>query len=144
MRPQYASGDDFERSLREAEALLATVDGARDRYRRYLLVERIAVAAILATGVCALIAVLPHYVGAAATVAAFIALPTVLVNSLRKGVRAPLNAEIYRDEKVMAGMVNILRELLPLIAKNEQWLELRVTETRMRIGRFPIEPRGRR
>ncbi|MEK8105799.1 hypothetical protein NKG94_12850 [Micromonospora sp. M12] len=141
---RYTSGDDFERFLREAEALLTAVDGARDRYRRYLIVERIAVAAILATGVCALIAVLPHYIGAAATVAAFVVLATILVNSLRRNVRAPLNAEIYRDEKVMAGMVNILRELLPLISENERWLELRITQTRMRIGRFPIEPRGRR
>ncbi|MET8122531.1 hypothetical protein [Micromonospora sp. NPDC005189] len=101
-------------------------------------------AVILAAGLCALIAVLPHYGGAVATAAAFVALPAVLVQVLRTRVRAPLSAEIYRDEKVMAGLVNILRELFPLLAEGERWTQLRITQTRMRLGRFPIEPRGRR
>jgi uncharacterized membrane protein YjjP (DUF1212 family) len=141
---QYASGEDFELALRDAESLLANVDDARDRYRRYLLIESIAVSGVLAAGVCTMIASLPDGAATVATAAAFLALAATLMSYLRSRVRAPLAAQIYRDEKVMAGVVNILRELLPLIAENERWAQLRITQTRMRIGRFPIEPRGQR
>ena len=52
----------------------------------------------------------------------------------------------HQQERDLSGLVQlsrVVRDLLPVVAKNEVWSELRQLTMRARIGRFPISEESR-
>ncbi|MEU4792628.1 hypothetical protein ACFWRG_22475 [Micromonospora tulbaghiae] len=135
------SGPEFERLLRGAEHLLTRVDAARERLRWYEALRAVVLAVLVLVGLVAAVSASDWWTGAGVAAGA-----TVIVAwfaaTFRRSVVKPLLSQIYRDEKLMVATVNMLRELLPLLSHDERWSEVRQDRSRLRLGRFPIEPRG--
>jgi hypothetical protein len=52
----------------------------------------------------------------------------------------PLRERAARDARVLVETVGLIRELLPLVARSEEWDELQTDLFRSRLSRFPIGP----
>lgn len=54
----------------------------------------------------------------------------------------PLQKRVARDAKAAVDIVEIVRELLPIVSRHEGWSELQTEMVRSRLSRFPIGPGG--
>ncbi|MET8067465.1 hypothetical protein [Micromonospora sp. NPDC005313] len=135
------SGPEFERLLGGAEHLLARVDAARERLRWYEALRAVVLAVLLLVGLVAAVSASDWWTGAGVAAGATVIVAWFAATFARSVVK-PLLSQIYRDEKLMVATVNMLRELLPLLSHDERWSEVRQDRSRLRLGRFPIEPRG--
>ena len=133
-----ASATDLEKALQQSERLLNEVDGGR---RRIALVQAVS-SALIAVVVLALalpeagshdpIPVWAAIVGALAAALIIAALSQRLITLLRK--------QVSRDELIMIDLVNMQRQLLPLLARDEDWSSVQSILAQKRLERFPIEP----
>jgi hypothetical protein len=134
-----ALGVELEHALVHAETLLAAVDQATWRLnvlRAWQLVFLLAGSAVAGALVQAggMVAI---------SVAAFVMVSSaggvgVLFLATPRMIRAR-----DRDIAVMVSLSRTARDLLPAVAQDEQWSELRLATTRARIARFPISERSR-
>lgn len=136
------TGAEFDEALGRAERLLDSFDriGARARVSSVLvagsaLAAFLLLALIVATGLPAAAAVAVAVVGVAGE--------GLTIVAILRHVRA-LHAMARRDERAMLEVVDMLRELLPDIAKEEGWGPARVQIAAARVSRFPIGRRGSR
>lgn len=134
------TGDEFESALGRAELLLAQADESRRRIGLYY-------AAV--AGAWTASAVVAGAVGGARGLAALTvtAVVVALGNAaftwrVVTAAVAPLREAMRRDERCAAESVGLLREVLPFIARDEDWSLFRTEEATLRISRFPI--RGRK
>ncbi|ADL46901.1 MULTISPECIES: hypothetical protein [Micromonospora] len=135
------SGPEFERLLGGAEHLLTRVDAARERLRWYEALRAVVLAVLVLVGLVAAVSASDWWTGAGVAAGATVVVAW-FAGTFRRSVVKPLLSQIYRDEKLMVATVNMLRELLPLLSHDERWSEVRQDRSRLRLGRFPIEPRG--
>ncbi|WP_349876903.1 hypothetical protein ABIH81_22705 [Micromonospora sp. HUAS YX12] len=135
------SGPEFERLLRGAEHLLTRVDAARERLRWYEALRVVVLAVLVLVGLVTAVSAADWWTGAGVAAGAAV-IVAWFAATFRRRIVKPLLSQIYRDEKLMVATVNMLRELLPLLSHDERWSEVRQDRSRLRLGRFPIEPRG--
>ncbi|MER5268280.1 hypothetical protein ABTZ99_39930 [Actinosynnema sp. NPDC002837] len=134
-----ALGVELEHALVHAETLLAAVDQATWRLnvlRAWQLVFLLAGAAVTgglvdAGGLAAAVAAVSVAAASGGGVGVLF-----LATTRMRGTRD-------RDAMVMVSLSRTARDLLPVVAQDEQWSELRLATTRARIARFPISERSR-
>lgn len=78
----------------------------------------------------------PPYLRVGILVFAICVLQVPLLVLLR--VRRRVRSEVYRDEKCAVEMVNMLREILPIVAEEECWGTVKTAGYRLRFRRFRI------
>jgi hypothetical protein len=61
---------------------------------------------------------------------------------IRNVQEVPLRKRIDRDARAAVDIVEIARELLPIVARQEGWSDLQTELFRSRLSRFPIGPGG--
>jgi hypothetical protein len=136
------SGEDFDEALVRAEILLDHVDRGHLRART---VQSISVTLILAVTFGVALAIGANHLGALS--AASLSLVAAVIAVLGAGclttlVLHPIAKQVRRDERAMIEIIGILRELMELVARNENWSTAHQQIARTRIARFPIGPRG--
>jgi hypothetical protein len=124
---------DFDRALDQAERLLATTD----RTRTWLTTVRLGTAGV----VVVLIAALDPTHGSAIRLVLLILLAAAIATGLA-AVEIRTRARLRRDEIPMIDMVDMARELLPILADEEDWSHADVRLAQARISRFPIVASG--
>ncbi len=128
---------DFERALSVAEMLLAEVERKRTRAQ----VVQIAMYFIVTVGVFASLA-LPALSGGAVPGGAIAGITLILTllgaAACYAALLPSLRRQIARDGRAMIELVDVLRELFPLVLEHEQWSGPQQHIIRTRIGRFPI------
>ncbi|MGH3392462.1 MAG: hypothetical protein ACRDOO_26640 [Actinomadura sp.] len=125
--------EDFDRALEHAERLLATTD----RTRTWLTTVRLAAGGIVAV----LAAALDPTDGSAGRLVLLVVLAAVIAAGLI-AVEIWVRARLRRDEIPMVDMVDMARELLPILADEENWSHADVRLAQARISRFPIAASG--
>lgn len=136
------AGREFEEALDRAEALLRQADDWRLVIARYRVVDMLvkAVAGLFIVALLLLDAVDPSIrLVAALIVVAGSAVATLTIDARMSG---PLRALVRRDEQYAAEVINLLRELLPFVARDEQWSRFQTEQVRLRFERFPIRGGG--
>lgn len=132
----HTTGQDFVRALAVCESLLE----AGERRTRWLHTVRIGQVGAALLGLSAVSILLGGNGGW------FGGLAVLLVAGLAIGVPgtaqfllvAPLREQIARDETTMVDTINVLRELMPMIAEAERWGVTQRQLIEARIRRFPI------
>ena len=140
---QAVNGEEFDIALDRAEDMLARVDRGRQAVNRYLVLtalgwaaSAIAVALVFAGSSDAASIAIAATVAMLANVALSVSVRALLVRPLRKSVD--------RDERLAVETINLLRELLPLLSRQDRWNRFRTEQTRVRIARFGITVRKAR
>jgi len=135
------TGAEFDAALDKAEQLLGFYDRGRAHIRlSYVLMLASALAVVIPLGVVAASEAFPGLLGITTVGVVGVAL---LVVMLRRHVRA-LSATVRRDERAMLEVIDVLRELLPDVAKEEGWGPARYQIAAAWVSRFPIGGRGSR
>jgi hypothetical protein len=141
-KAQATTGAEFDAALDQAEDLLASADAHRRAAWRHLVAVALAVtasavtvAAVAATGIGAIAGV--------ALVMATVVVDLALIGTVARTVLAPLWSTAVRDERCAVEIVAILRELLTVLSREEEWSLFRVQRTRLRMSRFGIAVRQR-
>jgi hypothetical protein len=137
-------GRELEETLVHAERVLEAVDRADWRYRvlRVLQVVSLAVG-LLGVGLLVVIVTQGYYFQTLwVAFSVLLAAVAGAVLTLQRTVVA-VARQRDRDLAVMVQMSRTVRELLPAVAEDENWTELRHAMTRARISRFPISERSR-
>ncbi len=140
-QPTARSAAEFEALLRDAEAFLAMADANRARARRYHAGEGALVAGTAWTGGLVVVLAYPRGWLVGAVLASLGVAVGAVIWATRGRVIAPLREEIQRDEQAAVRIVSTLRETFLAVSREAGWSSARVTHDRMRLGRFPIEPR---
>jgi hypothetical protein len=136
------SGKDFDDALVRAEILLDHVDRGHLRART---VQSIAFILILAVVFGVALAIGANRLGALAAATLSLAAGVIAVlgaGCLTTLVFYPIAKQVRRDERAMIEIIGILRELVELVAQNENWSTARQQIARTRIARFPIGSHG--
>jgi len=140
---QAVSGFEFDAALDRAEDMLARVDHGRQAVNRYLAMTALGWAA-------SAVAVAVGFAGSSeatsiATVSAIAVLANLALSFfVRELLVRPLRESVDRDERSALETINLLRELLPLLSRQERWHRFRTEQARVRIARFGITVRKRR
>ena len=131
-----ATGEDFELALQRAEALLSDVD---DSHRRLATIRSGSwvLLIVLALAVALLASFSSDFLRASLAVAEGLLSATLIV-AIARGWTAAIRKQLRRDELSMIDLVNMLRELSPLVAEEEKWDYTRNKLTQIRLERFPI------
>lgn len=141
MEARSITGAEFDVALLKAEQLLDSYDRGR-AYIRLSTVAMLAaaLAVVIPLGVIAAsVAPLVAAVIIAAGLVGVALLITVLLRHTRD-----LVAMVRRDERAMLEVIDMLRELLPDVAREEGWGPARYQIAAARVSRFPIGGRGSR
>jgi hypothetical protein len=142
-----SSHDDLEIALEHAERMLTSFDRATRELRTLRVIRNCAfTAALLVASVVFAIAT-----GAPATVLSIAEFVIAIVLVAMAISTFPLLQQVIKSvhrqqERDLSGLVQlsrVVRDLLPVVAKNEDWSELRQLTVRARIGRFPISEESR-
>ncbi|GIG92214.1 hypothetical protein [Plantactinospora endophytica] len=131
------TGAEFEEALAQAEVLLRQADAARQaigRYRTMSVLGWGAAGAVVAT----LLALTPDLALLLPATALMTAASATLTWAIGKWGINPLRDVVRRDERCAAATVSLLREMLPFVAREEQWTLFRTERAKLRFGRFPI------
>lgn len=136
-RPGRRLSGDLEAALDHAEKMLDAFDRASWRVQ-VLLAARVTVVVLVgvASGFVFLNVTAPTQVRVA--VIGMLAAFVVLVGF---GFRTAIHAVRRQRERDLSALVQVsrvVRDLLPVVAKQEQWSELKLLTARARIARFPI------
>src|SRR5262249_22289759 len=135
-------GRELERTLVHAERVLEAVDRADWRYRVLRVLQFVSFTVGLSAMVV-LTVTRGDFQRSWVTISGFIGLVGVgIVVALERAV-ATVARQRERDLAVMVQMSRTVRDLLPAVAEDENWTELRHAMTRARISRFPISERSR-
>jgi hypothetical protein len=141
-KPRAATGHEFDRALLQAESLLHQADegqGIINRYAAALGVSwSITVIAATLILVSAGVSGTGIWIGATAVVIVNL----ILTWFVRSQLVQPLRYAVQRDERCAVEIVDMLRELLPFLARDERWSLFRTERSRARIARFPIAARS--
>jgi hypothetical protein len=141
--PEVASGMQLDHALQIAERLLEQAERTSGRCRVLRVTE---------VGVVGLVLfVLTGWAGLD-RFAGWVRLTTVSVIGILLGVcvaavvyvvlEIPLRRRLARDSRAVIGISELVRELMPLVARHEKWNELRTDLFKTRLSRFPIGPKG--
>jgi hypothetical protein len=136
------SGKDFDEALVRAETLLDLVDRGHLRART---VQSVSFVLILAVAFGVTLAIGANRLGVLSAVT--LSLAAAVIAALGAGclttlVLYPIAKQVRRDERAMIEIIGILRELVELVARSENWSTARQQIARTRIARFPIGSRG--
>lgn len=141
MEARAITGWEFDRALDKAERLLDSWDRSQSQLR--LTTALISVSVLVTATLLAVVA-------ASATLA--VTIPVLAVAAAGLGLAAfwlnrylrALHVVSRRDERAMLEVIDVLRELLPDIARAERWGPARYQITTARVSRFPVGRRGTR
>lgn len=127
-----------EQTLGHCERLLDAVDSGR---RRVALVQAVSLA-VMASVVLAIVlgtvearGSLGAWLVAAVACAVFVATAAALSARLI----AALRGQVRRDELIMVDLIGRQRELVPLLARREEWSSAQLYLTQKRLERFPVD-----
>ncbi len=129
-------GEDFEFALQRAESLLSDVDAA---HRRLATIRSgsWALLIVIALTVALLASFSSDFIRAILAVAEGL-LSAILMAALARSWAVATSKQLRRDELSMIDLVNMLRELFPLVAEEEKWDNTRNKFIQTRLERFPI------
>lgn len=143
IRPKAVTGMELDQTLTIAERLLEQVDRVSERRRVVRIVEIgvVGLTIIVITGWDGLdrLAGWPRLTAVSligAAVGACVALLTYVL------LESPLRRRLARDTRAAVQISQLIRELLPLVAREENWKELQLDVFKSRLSRFPINPQG--
>jgi hypothetical protein len=141
--PKAASGAELDNTLTIAERLLEQADRGSERCRVVRIVEFgvVGLAIFVITGWDGLdrLAGWPRLTAVSLIGAAIGASLAALIYLL---LESPLRRRLARDTRAAVQISQLIRELLPLVAREENWNELQLDVFKSRLSRFPIDPRG--
>jgi hypothetical protein len=129
---------DIEDAMWHCEQLLLQVDAG---VRRIGVTEALGVGLSAVVALAAVLSAIGSGGSAAAWIAALcgggavIAIEALLVFRLLSRIRE----QVKRDALVMADIVNVQREVVPLISREEKWSPSRLSLMQKRLERFPID-----
>jgi hypothetical protein len=141
-KAQATTGAEFDAALDQAEDLLASADAHRCAAWRHLVAVALAVTAS-AVAVAAVVATATGVAAGAALVVVTAVVDLALIATVARTVLAPLWHTAVRDERCAVEIVAVLRELLTVLSREEEWSLFRVQRTRLRMSRFGIAVRQR-
>lgn len=134
------TGEQFDRYLDWAEAMLASADRHRARLQSYRALL-IGVGAVAALAVAALVVARQNPLAAAGRFVLVLAAAAAAGSAISKWLVSP-TAHLYeRDEDAVVGAITVLRDVAPHMIKNQRWDPDRAQVTMERLQRFPV---GRR
>jgi hypothetical protein len=142
-KARATTGAEFDAGLDHAEGLLAAADAHRHAADRHLAVVALAVAASLVV----LTSVAATGVGLTAVLLATVVIAVtdlVLIGFVVRAVVVPLRRTAAREERCAVDTVGILREVLPVLSRDEHWSLFRVEWARLRMSQFGIAARQQR
>ena len=133
---QRLTDTDFSDALVRAEQLLERVQRATIQLRVLSTVEL----ALAGTAVALVLAAFAdlHSARVVAPALAGAVVSAGVALRLRASVRGPLAKVAARDLATMVVLVDRLREILPFLARREQWSQTRFGLAQQRIARFPV------
>lgn len=130
---------ELEKTLVHAERVLEAVDRADWRYRVLRVLQFVSLAVGL-LGVALIVT--QGYLQPLLAASPVLLAVAISVLALQRTV-ATVARQRERDLAVMVQLSRTVRDLLPAVAEDENWTELRHAMTRARISRFPISERSR-
>jgi hypothetical protein len=141
--PEAASGADLDQALTIAERLLEQADRTSE-HRRVVRIVEIGVAGLTVFVITAWdgldrLAGWPRLTAVSLIGAAIGASLAALIYLLLDN---PLRRRLARDTRAAVAISQLIRGLLPMVARTEKWNELQMDVFKSRLSRFPIDPRG--
>jgi hypothetical protein len=133
-------GEDFDRSLAWAEALLAGVERGYERLALVRVSLGVAVTGVAFLGIAIIVVTSISWLAAVGVmIMALLVIATGLVLA-QVWLIAPRRRLLRRDEDAMVEMVEILKQFEPSLSEHESWGHVRRYLARSRFARFPIAP----
>jgi len=131
-----ATGEDFELALKRAESLLSDVDCA-DRGLAAIRSGSWVLLTVIVLTIALLASFSNDLIRASLAVAEGLVSAAVIAALVRRWTEA-VRRQLRRDELSMIDLVNMLRELFPLVSEEEKWDSTQTKFIQTRIERFPI------
>jgi len=145
---QGTLGDDLERSVAYAEQLMISINRARSRLRTFRLVQvaLFFVGATMAVTLALSVSLSPAGSAGSELQPFTIYLPIMAgIVGVAGGLTffvGPLRRQYESDLMTTIEITRAVREVLPAVAKRENWTEIRHGTMRARLSRFPISDRS--
>jgi hypothetical protein len=143
-RPR-AVGEDFELALQRSESLLSDIDGTHRRLAAIWCGSWVLLS-VMALTVALIASFSNDFIRASlAVVEGLVA--AILIAALVRRWTTTLRRQLRRDELSMIDLVNMLRDLFPLVSEEGKWDSTQIKFIQTRLERFPIgveSPKARR
>ncbi|MBB5874618.1 hypothetical protein F4553_008052 [Allocatelliglobosispora scoriae] len=133
---------DFYDTLQRIESVHLTVESANERLHRYV-VGQVVAGVVLVVAAASVVAAGAPAAGAAAVGLLALGGGAVIAIGTSRLLIRPVRTQARRDEAMVVEAANMLREILPHLARREQWgpVSYRLAETRIARFQFFLEDR---